>query len=170
MNRRQLVAGLFRQKKAALQAFIGRRTYAKGETADLVQETYLRMLRTGETAIEDPERYLLAVASNLIKEHALMTQRRQEREILTEPNALPETAADIDYTRDQERDETRARLLRVVKQLTPRYQLVLSLTYEDGLSQSEIAERLKVSRSMVQKILVKAHAHCRSRMLDRKEP
>jgi RNA polymerase sigma factor (sigma-70 family) len=170
MSRRQLVAALFARKKGVLKAFIARRTRAPADIADLVQEAYLRMLRAGETPIDDPERYLLAVASNLVKEHALLSYRREKREILTDPLELPETAEEIDYADDQDREETHARLRRIVGQLPGRYQLVLSLTYEEGLSQAEIAERLNVSRSMVQKILTKSHAHCRARLLNRRDP
>lgn len=170
MSRRTLISSLFSQKKRALQAFIGRRTRVRADIADLVQETYLRILRTGERPIDDPEGYLLAVASNLVKEHALMMRKREQREILTDPNALPEGAASIDYARDHDFEDTRVRLARIVRQLPARYQLVLAMTYEDGLSQSQIAQRLNVSRSMVQKILLKAHAHCRTRLSNRTGP
>jgi RNA polymerase sigma factor (sigma-70 family) len=133
--------------------------------ADLMQETYLRMLRSSNKSIEDPESYLLAVANNLVKEHAVMTSRREQRETVTDPGQLPECAVGIDYVDDLHLEETKARLARVVRQLPARYQLVLNMTYEEGLSQLQIAQRLKVSRSMVQKILIKAHAHCRTRMV-----
>lgn len=170
MGHRKLIADLFSRKKGALQAFIARRTRAPSDIADLVQETYLRMLRTGESVIDDPESYLLAVASNLVKEHALLAQKREAREVLTDPSALPDYAANIDYASNRELEDTKARLARVVKQLPSRYQLILDLTYAEGLSQSQIAQQLNVSRSMIQKILIKAHTHCRARMVDRRYP
>lgn len=165
MSHRKLISSLFKRKKDALQALIGRRTRAASDVADLVQETYLRMLRTDDSAVEDPERYLFAIAGNLIKEHGVRLQKREEREVLTDPRVLPDSGATVDYMGELAREETNARLGTVIRQLPERYQLVLALTYEEGLSQSQIAERLKISRSMVQKILIKAHAHCRSRLL-----
>ncbi len=163
MSHRKLIADLF-SRKGSLQALFSRRR-GSGEAADLVQETYLRVLRRSRNAIEDPEAYLLAVANNLVKENAVMRQRREEHETLTDPHELPESPISFDYDHETDLDALRARLGHVVKQLPARYQLVLDMTYRDGLSQTQIARELNVSRSMVQKILIKAHAHCRSRMI-----
>jgi RNA polymerase sigma factor (sigma-70 family) len=166
MSHRKLIADLFARRRT-LHSFFTRRLRWRRDAADLMQETYLRMLRAGEGTIENPEHYLLAVASNLVKEHAVMMQRRDERETSMDPRELPDWPVDIDYAGEYHFDAIKARLALVVKQLPARYQLVLSMTYDDNLSQTEIAERLGVSRSMVQKILTKAHAHCRARMIQR---
>jgi RNA polymerase sigma-70 factor (ECF subfamily) len=165
MSHRKLIAELFSARKDALHSFFSRRVRARQDAADLMQEAYLRILRAGHGTIDDPETYLLTVASNLVKEHAFLTHRRETREMLTDPNELPECPVEIEYADQNYLEARKARLSRVVKQLDARYQLVLSLTYEQGLSQTEIAAKLSISRSMVQKILNKAHAHCRARMI-----
>ena len=123
------------------------------------------MLRQPSANIEDPESYLIAIASNLVRENALATARRESHETLTDPHALPDVPVPGDLADEAHVDALKSRLSRVVLQMPARYQLVLSLTYEGSLSQNDIAKRLNVSRSMVQKILIKALAHCRSRMM-----
>ena len=164
MSPRSLIANLL-ARKHELHSFVARRLRGRRDAADLVQETYLRMLRVSHASIENPEHYLLAVASNLVKEHAVMRSRRDSHETAMDPQNLPDLPIDIDYAADYHLETLRNRLAAVVRQLPARYQLVLSMTYDDNLSQAEIAEQLGVSRSMVQKILTKAHAHCRSRMV-----
>ena len=75
--KRSLVERLFAEHRAALQAFFRQRIKSKADAPDLTQEVYLRMLRASDTeAIRDPARYLYAVASNLVREHALLDQRQ----------------------------------------------------------------------------------------------
>ena len=72
-----LIERLFAHHRAALQAFFYRRVKAKDDTADLVQEVYLRMLRVKDTdAIKNPEGYLFAVASNLVFEQSVLNRRQ----------------------------------------------------------------------------------------------
>jgi Sigma-70 region 2 len=71
--RKWLVERLFAQHRGALQAFFYRRIRTKFDAPDLAQEVYVRMLRVSDIhAIRDPERYLYTVASNLVKEYAVL--------------------------------------------------------------------------------------------------
>ena len=68
-----LVERLFAEHRSALQAFFYRRIRTKSDAPDLAQEVYVRMLRVSdEQAIRNPERYLYTVASNLVKEYAVL--------------------------------------------------------------------------------------------------
>src|SRR5215472_1199911 len=70
------VERLFAEHRRTLQGYFYRRVRRKSDVADLTQEVYLRMLRVGNSeAIRNPQVYLYAVASNLVKEHALLEQR-----------------------------------------------------------------------------------------------
>src|SRR5277367_5703837 len=72
-----LVERLFADHRGALQTFFVRRIRAKSDAADLAQEVYVRMLRiSDQDAIRNPVHYLYTVASNLVKEHAVLEHRQ----------------------------------------------------------------------------------------------
>src|SRR5258705_2052482 len=72
-----LVGRLFAEHRGALQSFFLRRIRSKADAADLAQEVYVRMLRIRDpAAIRNPVAYLYTVASNLVKENAVLDRRR----------------------------------------------------------------------------------------------
>src|SRR5882672_3100922 len=81
------VEKLFAQHRRALQAFFYRRIRTKSDAPDLAQEVYVRMLRVSDTeAIRNPELYLYTVASNLVKEHAVLDRRQASQVDVDEPS------------------------------------------------------------------------------------
>src|SRR5262245_46943063 len=72
-SRKGLVERLFAEHRRALQTYFYRRIRTKSDAPDLAQEVYVRMLRVSDIhAIRDPEHYLYTVASNLVKENAVL--------------------------------------------------------------------------------------------------
>ncbi len=165
MTRSTAILQLFDRRRKALQAFFRRRIRRRHDVLDLLQETYLRLLRAGDGPIDNPEAYVFTVASNLLKEYSVMQQRQVERETVTDPFGLP--VFPIDDHSDEVADlEKQVDILhRVLTELPARYRAVLWMVYEEGLSQSEVAHRLGVSRPMVQKILAKGLGQCRQAMV-----
>jgi len=133
------------------------------DAQDLAQEVFVRLLRVdgGEhSIIANPEAYLFTVASNLVKEHAVLQKRRglsvDIRQMLPElesPQGTPEAEAD--------RESRRQRLQTVLDRLPPRCKAVMLMQHRDGMSYEEIAAQLGVSNHMVKKYVVKALALCR---------
>ena len=163
--RKWLVERLFAEHGRALQAFFYRRIRTKSDAPDLAQEVYVRMLRVNDIhAIRDPERYLYTVASNLVKEYAVLDRWRargvdpEEADIQQRLGELPTIDAQLDVTRRV------ARLRTVLAQLSPKCRAAVVLQYRHGLTYEEIGERLNVSPHMVKKYLAQALAHCRRRM------
>lgn len=163
--RKGLVERLFAEHGRALQAFFYRRIRTKSDAPDLAQEVYVRMLRVSDIhAIRDPERYLYTVASNLVKEYAVLDRWRARSVNPEEPNVqqqlgeLPTTDVQLDVTRRV------ARLRTVLAQLSPKCRAAVVLQYRHGLTYEEIGARLNVSPHMVKKYLAQALAHCRRRM------
>ena len=71
--RKGLVERLFAEHRRARQTFFYRRIRTKSDAPDFAQAVYVRMLRvSGTDAIRNPERYLYTVASNLVKEYAVL--------------------------------------------------------------------------------------------------
>jgi len=162
--RNTFVEGLFAYR-GALQAFFYRRLRTKADTADLVQEVYLRMLRVSDPeAIRNPEAYLFTVAGNLLKENAV-ADSRQAQEVAVEAaegapalTTVPGFEAVIDAT------QRVARLCEVLEQLPPKCFAAVILQYRDELSYQDIAAQLEISPRMVKRYLAQAVSHCRQRM------
>jgi RNA polymerase sigma factor (sigma-70 family) len=157
------LARLFEEQHATLHRYFLKRTPHAWDAQDLVQELYLRLLRTdreGTGEIQNPEAYLFTVAANLVKEHASRRHRNplgsDELEEVIERLATPcDGAAGVD------RALRRQRLADIIGRLTPKCRAVLVMHYRDELGYREIGERLQISSHMVKKYIVKALATCR---------
>jgi RNA polymerase sigma-70 factor (ECF subfamily) len=159
------VERLFAEHHRALQAFFYRRIRTKSYAPDLVQEVYVRMLRVSDTdAIRNPEAYLYTVASNLVKEHAVL-ERRNANTIDVDDAGIQELLGELP-TVDRQLDTDRRvlRLRTVLAQLSPKCRATVILRYRHELSYEEIGSRLGVSSNMVKKYLAQALCHCRCRM------
>jgi RNA polymerase sigma factor (sigma-70 family) len=159
------VERLFVEHHRALQAFFYRRIRSKSHAPDLVQEVYVRMLRVSDIdAIHNPEAYLYTVASNLVKEHAVL-ERRQATGIDVDDSGIQELLSELPkFDRQLDVDRRVSRLSVVLAQLSPKCRATVVLRYRHELSYEEIGERLGVSSNMVKKYLAQALAHCRCRM------
>ena len=125
----------------------------------------MRMLRVSDTdAIRNPELYLYTVASNLVKEHAVL-DRWQARGVNLDEANIQQQLGELP-TLDGQLDVTQrvARLRTVLAQLSPKCRAAVILQYRHGLTYQEIGERLNVSPHMVKKYLAQGLAHCRRRM------
>ena len=163
--RKGLVERLFAEHRRALQAFFYRRIRTKSDAPDLAQEVYVRMLRVNDIdAIRNPERYLYTVASNLVKEYAVL-DRWQARGVDVDEVSIQQRLGELP-TIDGQLDVAQrvARLRTVLAQLSPKCRAAVVLQYRHGLSYQEIGERLNVSPHMVKKYLAQGLAHCRRRM------
>ena len=163
--RKGLVERLFAEHRRALQTFFYRRIRTKTDAPDLAQEVYVRMLRVNDIdAIRNPERYLYTVASNLVKEYAVL-DRWQARGVDLDEASIQQRLGELP-TIDGQLDVAQrvARLRTVLAQLSPKCRAAVVLQYRHGLSYQEIGERLNVSPHMVKKYLAQGLAHCRRRM------
>jgi RNA polymerase sigma-70 factor (ECF subfamily) len=160
-----LVEMLFSQHHRALQAFFHRRIRGKSAAPDLVQEVYVRMLRASEVdAIRNPEAYLFTVASNLLKEHAIL-ERRQANSIDVDEAGIQDLVDELPaFDAQLDTDRRISRLRTVFGQLSPKCRATVILRYRYELTYEEIGSRLGVSSNMVKKYLAQAINHCRWRM------
>ncbi|HEX9706088.1 MAG TPA: RNA polymerase sigma factor [Steroidobacteraceae bacterium] len=165
-SKQGLVEKLFARHRGALQTFFYRRIRTKADAADLAQEVYVRMLRVSDAdAIRNPERYLFTVASNLVKEHAVL-DRRQEASVDVDDASVQMQLGELPGFDNELDTDLRVRRLRtVLRQLPPKCRAAVVLQYRYGLSYQEIAHRIGVSPHMVKKYLAQALAHCRRRMV-----
>lgn len=158
---------LFAERGAWLNNYVLRRVPHAWDAQDLVQEVYLRLLRSdrqGQDDIRNPEAYLTTVASNLIKERALL-QRRAPISSEGLEDVLDRLGAPCDADARMDHSLRRQRLAQLIARLSPKCRTVLVLHYRDELGYRQIGERLGISPHMVKKYVVKGLAVCRQGML-----
>ncbi|MHB1059308.1 MAG: RNA polymerase sigma factor [Rhodanobacter sp.] len=161
---------VFAANHFALQGFLRRRIAHAWDVQDLAQEVYVRMLRVDESAsgdIVDPRAYLFTVASNLVKEHAMLHKRHALDVDIAK--VLPELPAPHGSAEDEAECELRRRrVAEVLDGLPPRCKAVLLMQHRDGMSYAEIAKQFGISTHMVKKYVIKALALCRRDLADGK--
>lgn len=128
--------------------------------SDIVQETYQRML-AGDLwrQAENPRALLHRIAANLATDYE---RRRQVREHYAHYEDATAEDAGADSAANPEQinvaRERLSRLVSAVERLPPKCRSVFVMRKYDGFSHSEIAERLGISRNMVEKHLRNALA------------
>lgn len=150
------IATLYIAEHDRLRRALVRRGVSAAAAADMVQETFLRMLRAPANDLGNPQGYLFRTAGNIaIDEH-----RRQTR-----TNAIIDTAAELDVSVADSAPQPEAAFIsseeiaalhQALAELPPRCREVLMLHKFEGLSYAEIADRLCISKNTVMVHLGKA--------------
>lgn len=161
-----LVLSLFRQYSGELLSFLTARLGCREQAADVVQETYVRVLSLENPyAILQPRAFLYKTALNLtidaFRHRRLCAERTVELETVEHlQSQLPDQEAVVD---SKQRVEI---LRRAIDELPPRCRHVFLLHKFQSLPHAVIAEQLGISKNMVEKHVMKAMAHCRNRLDD----
>lgn len=146
-----------------LVLYLNRTLGDRQTAADVTQETFLRLLdRKGDEPIEQPRAFLYRTAVNLsIDLHRRTRVRRaEELEILDREGVLDERCPQEEVSRQQQ-----LKLLqRALGELSEPCRHAFVLRKVEGCSHGEIAERMEISRDMVEKHIVNAMKHCRARL------
>ena len=141
------------------------------DAEDLVQELYLRLQRSAEPEVREPAAYLYKMALNLARDHQRERLRSKARDrqwveaTQTELGGEPVvggTPADLAYGAKQRLE----RLMAALEELSPHCRRVFTLHKFEGLAHAEIAARLGIGRSTVEKHMTTALKHL-TRRLDR---
>lgn len=130
------------------------------EAQDLVQETYSRLLgrRSGEP-ISNPRALLYEVARNLlIDRHRQRQVRQHESDSTLAEHPAPASSEPEAVVAGRQRLQL---LMAVIEDLPPRCREAFVLHRIDGLPQAVVAERMGISRNMVERHIMLAMAACR---------
>ncbi len=169
LSRRSNVDWLSRivsERSVGLVSYLRRR--GRDEPADLAQEVYLRLLRsTDSQEIKNPEAYLFTVARNLLKERAIARRREGTSVSVDMLDSSPEGATSATVQGEHERTELIANINNAIDELSPKSRAVVILHYRDGMSYSEVAEKLGISVHAVKKHVVKALSHLRETVAEK---
>lgn len=149
------LAGWLAHYGPALRRYFGRRV-GDGETDDLVQEVFLRLHSARRDApIDNVERYMFAVARNVLVSRHRMQQarggfRHQPIDPLTEPvdHLSPERIA-IGA-------EEYARAVDAIVHLPPRARTAFQFHRFENMTYQEVALRMGISRESVKELIHRA--------------
>lgn len=153
--------------RPALQQFLTLSTSCPETAADIVQEIYFRLPQLSPVPNSEPaiRAWLFKVATNLAVDHFRKEKRRSE--LLNDhfaeqdENSVTPTPEKIAFV-----DEQLTQLQIALDTLPPVCANVLYLNRIEGLTHQAIAERLGISKSWVEKQLVRALDHLRKTLID----
>jgi RNA polymerase sigma factor (sigma-70 family) len=131
---------------------------------DLTQEAFTRLLALADKShIVNLEAYLFQIAGSVLTDH--LRRRRVRRDGAHVP--LENAALDAEVltpARVLEGREAIARVAAALAQLKPKTREIFLLNRMDGLSYTQIAVRLGISPSAVEKHMIKALSHLQRKM------
>lgn len=145
-----------------LVAFLLRRGQSVESAEDIVQETFLRFHRAGNQITDPDARPLIfVITKNLLKDHWKSASREQSRRAGVSPEELEtvgQAMADDAPAPDRRLlgREQLDQALAVIRALPPRTRDAFLLHRFEDLTYRQIADRLDVSVSMIEKHLAEA--------------
>jgi RNA polymerase sigma-70 factor (ECF subfamily) len=146
-----------------LVRFLKRRSSSADDAADLAQDTFARLSAVDLRQIREPASFLFTTALNLLRDRARSAQARQAA--LSVPVDEAQLICPAPQAESVLDGEQRMRSLEAaLRELSPKCRAVFVLFHFDGLSQREIADRLRISVSMVEKYVKQAMSHCQQRL------
>jgi RNA polymerase sigma-70 factor (ECF subfamily) len=155
----QLFQMLYRRTASELRAYITRVLGNPAHADDIVQESYLRLVRTppATTDLQQLRAWLFRIASHLIIDH----WRRHRKETQPDDNTPAAAAHGPDPA-------LRLDMARMFEQLSPQQRQMLWLAYVEGADHREIAEALDVRPSSVRVLLHRARRKLATLLGDRR--
>ncbi len=142
-----------------LRRFFARKAGRPYSAEDMVQETYLQLLRFPPTeALREPEAYLYRVAWHVLSRfNRLERSERISFDSELADEELEQSGHSAFDAAEALGQETQVR--RILQELSPRTQAILLLCKRDGLSYKEIAQRLGISCDAVKKHVMRGVLH-----------
>jgi len=153
------VETLYGEHHGWLLGWLRRKLGHPGDAADLAQDTFLRVLgrQRDVDEVREPRAWLTTIAHGLVVDH--MRRRTLERACLEAIAALPEPQAPSPETQ-MLLVEALVRIDAMLDGLPAKARSAFLLSRLDGLGYAEIAQRLNVSLSSVEKYMATAIRHC----------
>lgn len=167
----QGLEALYRAHRAELHRFLVARAGDPNEAEEILQEVWIRLGQAARAPIANGRAYLFRMAQNLVVDRLRERQRRMRRERIWLDDLSGTTGtepADSSPNAEQlilDREET-ARLVSAVETLPDGARRVFELHKVEGLSHAEVAIRLGISRSGVEKHMAVAMKYLRRALLD----
>jgi RNA polymerase sigma factor (sigma-70 family) len=146
--------------EAVLRAYLSRRFPSLPDHDDLVQETYVKVLRAKESGyLTHVKGFLFAAARNAALDRFRRQQKHPQEElaVLESTPALEESPGVVDLLERRHRQDA---LRLAISSLPERCQHVMRMRYINGRNVKEIAESIGISEFTVKGHLVKGIKDC----------
>ncbi|WP_447649811.1 sigma-70 family RNA polymerase sigma factor [Pseudomonas abietaniphila] len=157
VNSAQLTA-LYQQQHRWLRSWLYRQLDCSQRAADLMQDTFMRLLLSNETLeVRQPRPFLAKVARSVLSNH--YRRARLEKAYLEALQADSEAVVP-DLATQLILFETLVQLDAALSELDIPVRQAFLWSQLDGLSHGEIAQRLQISIATVKRHVVKAGARC----------
>jgi RNA polymerase sigma factor (sigma-70 family) len=140
----------------AIRAWLRRRRVDGLETDDIVQETYAVLSGLPSVAhIHSPRAYAFQTAQSVILRH-LRRARIVRIDAIGDPALLDAAIEDLSPERHAAARQQLRRAIEVISSLPPKRREAFTLRKMDGLSQRDVARRMGISESTVEKHIGRA--------------
>lgn len=138
-----------------------RRLRNRQQAQDLAHDTFLRVLESRPETVEQPRAYLHQTARNIAVDSFRREELRDAKEQAAVPPSSSETGDPEQYMHAIQLAES---VERALQELPLNCRKVFVWQKIEGLTQAEIAERLGLSRNMVEKYMIRTLRHLRERV------
>lgn len=138
-----------------------RRLRNRQQAQDLAHDTFVRVLESASETIEQPRAYLHQMARNIAVDGFRREELRDAKEQAAVPPSLSETGDPEQYMRAIQLAES---VEKALQELPLNCRKVFVWQKIEGLTQAEIAERLGLSKNMVEKYMIRTLRHLRERV------
>lgn len=166
------LAALFESHRREIARFLAARCGDADRAEDLMQDLWLKLASANPGPIANGRAYLFRMANNLMLDEVRGRRRAMARDHAylgdaggaRQAEARPDPAPPADEVLAKEQDS--ALLARAIDALPPGAARALRLHRIDELDQGEVARRMGISRSGVEKHLATAMRHLRTALVD----
>lgn len=157
-TKNSLITELYQTHNSWLMGWLCKKLGCSFDAADLMQDTFSRILQKDDLAdIKEPRAYLTTIAHGLMVNH--VRRRDIEAAYLDEIANLPQAEAPSPETINI-MIETLTKIDEMLDGLPSKIRNAFLWFQLEGLSHAQIAERLSVSVSSVRQYIAKALLHC----------
>jgi RNA polymerase sigma-70 factor (ECF subfamily) len=172
----QGLAAAYDSHRAAILRFLRARTRDAAESEDVLQELWIKLREAPRGPIGNVRAYLFQMANNLVLDRERERRRRQVRDRSWTGQAhtlLPVADGEVEAVDPQRTPEEwlsaaqqRDRLLEAIQSLPEAARRAFCLHKLEELSHAQVAARLGISRSGVEKHIALAMKHLRRALVD----
>jgi RNA polymerase sigma factor (sigma-70 family) len=156
------------EQRLDLRRFLIARTGSEADADDVLSELWIKANSAQAGPISNPKGYLFRMANNLVLDRVREANRRLRREndwVSEQHDLVPTFIEPVDPAIDAEqmliaKDEA-DRLVAAIERLPAGAQRVLRMHKFEGLGHGEVAERLGISKSAVEKHMAVAMTYLR---------
>jgi len=172
-NQQGGLAAVFEASRAELHRFLVARSGSAADADDLLSELWVKVRNSHPGPIVNGRGYIFRMANNLYLDHLRERRRREarDRDWSEQRHGPVNTGAEIaDPTMNAEQQlvarDAEGRLAEAIAKLPPGARRVLVMHKIEGLAHGEVAARLGISRSAVEKHMAVAMTHLRRLLSD----